>query len=304
MRLMILVLAGAVGLMGCGGPRAGGEPELLFTVVGRTEGIVFDRDGNGYISHGPDITRFTPGGEHRVWLTTGAPNGHKILPDGTHLVCDDSRGQVLHIAPDGKLLPPAAAECDGKKLRGPNDLTLDGRGGFYFTDPGGSDKDHPTGTVHHVDAAGKVCLVAQGLQYPNGILLLPGGKTLLVAESMTRRILRYNLDSPGKAGPPTVFAVCPAADKTAGQVEDLPDGMSRDSHGNIYVAQWGMRQVQVFDPRGNLIARLPGGNLMTTNVAFRPGSNDLYLTGGLDPSIKQGGLYRLKMNVHGARAAD
>ena len=100
---------------------------------------VFDHEGNGYISWGKSITQFTLDGKHDVWAETGAPNGHKVLADGTHLVCDASQHAVLHLAADGKLLEPASKECDGKPLRGPNDLTLDtANGGFYFSDPGGS----------------------------------------------------------------------------------------------------------------------------------------------------------------------
>ena len=83
------------------------------------EGVCFDHEGNGYISWGKTITRFTLDGKHAVWAETGAPNGHKILADGTHLVCDASQHAVLHLAADGKLLEPASKECDGKPLRGP-----------------------------------------------------------------------------------------------------------------------------------------------------------------------------------------
>src|SRR5208282_4828629 len=135
----------------------------LFEVPNYCEGIVFDHAGNGYISHGKVITKFTPDGKHAVWAEIGEPNGHKILADGTHLVCDASHHAVLKIDAGGKIVGKASAECDGKALRGPNDLTLDQKnGGFYFTDPGGSDDKKLIGTVHYVDAKGKTHLVAEG----------------------------------------------------------------------------------------------------------------------------------------------
>src|SRR5687768_8286384 len=63
-------------------------PVKLFTVPEYTEGVVFDRDGVGYISSRKFVYRFTLDGKREVWAETGAANGHKILPDGSHLLCD------------------------------------------------------------------------------------------------------------------------------------------------------------------------------------------------------------------------
>ena len=156
--------------------------EEICRVPSYCEGVVFDREGFAYISWGRFISRIGPDGKPANWAETGAPNGHKILADGTHLVCDASQHAVLHLDANGKVLGKAASECDGKPLRGPNDLTLDPKGGFYFTDPGGSGKDKPIGTIHHVDRGGKVTLCASGLAFPNGIVLRPGGKKLLAGE--------------------------------------------------------------------------------------------------------------------------
>src|SRR5687768_9698189 len=112
----------------------------LFEVPNYCEGVVFDHQGFGYISHGRVITRFTADGKHKGWAVTGAPNGHKVLADGTHLVCDASQHAVLRLDAEGNILGKASAQCGGKPLRGPNDLSLDtANRGFYFTDPGGSD---------------------------------------------------------------------------------------------------------------------------------------------------------------------
>ena len=55
----------------------------------------------------------------------------------------------------------------------------------------------------------------------------------------------------------------PAKDEAAGQVDNQPDGMCLDRAGNLYVAHFGMKQVQVLDPTGKLVARYDGGNLTT-----------------------------------------
>jgi len=275
--------------------------EKMFVVTNYCEGVVFDHAGLGYISHGKWITQFTPDGHHNVWAETGAPNGHKVLADGTHLVCDASQHGVLKLSAEGKLLGFASQECAGEKLRGPNDLTLDTpHNGFYFSDPGGSGIEKLIGTVHYVDAAGKTTLVDSGLAFPNGIVLTPNGKTLYLAESQKNRVLVYDVQGPGKVANKRTFAELPKKDEALGQIDNQPDGMCLDAAGNLYIAHYGMKQVQVLNPDGKLIARLPGGNLTTSNVGFSgPKMDQLYVTGGLAEERGWGGLFRLDLGRAG-----
>jgi gluconolactonase len=255
-----------------------------------SEGVVVDHEGNLYFSHEKVVTRVAPDGKASTWAETGAPNGHKVLADGTHLICDASRHAVLHLDAAGKELTPASTTSDGRPLRGPNDLTLDpSSGGVYFTDPASSDDRRPDGTVHYIDPQGVTHTVAQGLAFPNGIVIRPGGKELLVGESKHNRILAFPVLSPGKLGEPRVLINLPA--KGPGQIDNQPDGIALDAEGNLYVAHYGMRQVQVVSPEGRLIRRYPGGNLTTSNVAFAgPNMDRLYVTGG-----EPGALFRLDL---------
>ena len=135
--------------------------------------------------------------------------------------------------------------------------------------------------------------MASGLAFPNGIVLRPGGKELLVGESQQNRILAYPVLAPGKLGEPKVLVQLPA--KGPGQTDNQPDGMALDASGNLFVAHYGMRQVQVVSPQGEVIRRYPGGNLTTSNVAFAgPNLDQLYVTGG-----EPGALFRLDLGVKG-----
>ncbi|NEQ28793.1 MAG: SMP-30/gluconolactonase/LRE family protein, partial [Microcoleus sp. SIO2G3] len=53
-----------------------------------TEGVVFDAQGNLYFSETKPgrISVLTPTGDCRIWAQVEGANGHKILPDGTHIV--------------------------------------------------------------------------------------------------------------------------------------------------------------------------------------------------------------------------
>jgi gluconolactonase len=270
------------------------KPVEVVRVPNYCEGIVFDHEGYGYISQGKFIMRVGRDGKAEQWAETGSPNGHKVLADGTHLICEATQHAVLHLDVNGKTIGKAASECDGKPLRAPNDLTLDPQGGFYFTDPGESDEKKPDGVVHYVDAKGKTHLVAQGLAFSNGIVLRPGGKQLLVGESKQNRILVYDVLSPGKLGPVKVFANLPS--KQGEQIDNQPDGMCLDAEGNLYVAHYGMRRVQVLSLQGKLIRSYQAGNLSATNVAFGgPNMNQLYVTGALGGEPSEGALFRLDL---------
>jgi gluconolactonase len=272
----------------------------VFRVPAYCEGVVFDHAGNGYVSWAKSITKFSLDGKNSVWAETGAPNGHKILADGTHLVCDASHHAVLHLSADGKMLEHAAQEFDGRPLLGPNDLTLDtASGGFYFSDPGGSGRDNLIGRVHYVDKAGKVHLVDKGLAYPNGIVLSPDGKKLYLAESQLNRVLVYEVTAPGKVGKRMVFAKLP--DHPSGDyMRAQPDGMCLDAAGNLYVAHYGMKKVEVLNPAGKLIRQYDGGNTTTSNVAFGgPKHDQLFITGGIEKEAGEGGLFRIDLGAKG-----
>ena len=303
-----VVFASSVLLRGADAPEpAKGDvrPVRLFTLPQYTEGIVFDRDGRGYVSHGKSISRFTLDGKHEIWAETGGPNGHRILADGTHLVCDRSHKAVLRLSENGKRLSAAAGAFEGKRLMGPNDLALDpANNGFYFTDPETSDLNNRIGAVYYVDktdGTGTVRRVDAGLAYPNGVVLTPDGRRLYVAETLTNQVHVYDVGGPGEVGVRRLFAELPKADPALGQTNNFPDGMCLDAAGNLYVAHFGMRRVQVLDPEGRLIASHESGNLTTSNVAFGgPALDQLFVTGALGGlGESEGAVFRLDLGVKG-----
>jgi gluconolactonase len=256
-----------------------------------SEGPVFDYEGNFFFSHGSSVTRIAPDGSRAVWARAEGANGHKVLPDGTHLLC--ATGAVLRLSPQGELVGRASSECNGVPLRAPNDLALDRQGGFYFTDPGGS-RDAPIGTVHYVDSGGKTHLAAGGMRVPNGLVLSLNGKILYVSETVPNRIVKFPVLSGGKLGVLEEFAVLPS--RAGRQAE--PDGLAIDTMGNLYVAHLGMKCVQVLSPDGVLRASLPAGNYDASNLAFGGSSrNQLYITGSIGHRSKAPGrVFRLDLS--------
>lgn len=263
-----------------------------------SEGPVFDKEGNLYVSHDRFISVISPDGRVEVWGEGRDPSGHKILADGSHIVCDFD---LVRFDSAGKFLEPAAIDCGGQPLRRTNDLTLDSLGGVYFTDSGlasaGALEDEK-GKLCYLDSEGSTRLVAEELGFPNGVILTPDGGTLLVGESMPgrNRILHFPVISPGEVGASKVFAKLPPApdDRFVS-----PDGMAFDRDGRLYVTHYGMGLIHVFERDGTLFRSLPAGNLAVSNLAFGGAEmNQLYVTGSedsFDPTLP-GVVYRLDLH--------
>jgi|GEM_PF-737933 len=247
------------------------------------EGVVFDREGRLYVSDPFDnaILRIAASGESSVWARVNMPNGHKVRPDGTHIVLEqgESGGAVAFLDASGRVLRRITADEQGRPLRFPNDVTLDGaNGGFYFTDPGPFMGGQP-GRIFYVNAQGEIRTVSEGqVDFPNGIVLRPDGQSLLVAESLQNRVLAFRVVGPGRLSAPRPFADLPSQPNPWTNGEAEPDGMALDRAGNLYVAHFGAGVVRVFDPQGRLLGTLGSGASSITNLAFGGAAmNELYL---------------------------
>lgn len=249
-----------------------------------TEGPGIDKAGNLYFTTitGGKIMRLRQEGIPETWAVCGYPNGQRLLANGDHLVCDCKTGEVLRFDPKGwQIKIEAGGKIDGQPVKLPNDLAVDEAYGFYFTDSTRHD-----GKIFYAGFDGDKKLIAQGLDYPNGIVLTPDKKMLLVAESYKNRILLIRLEDVGVAwGKPEVFAVLPQNPRpldpsNLAQTGNLPDGLALDLQGNLWVAHYGMQALQVVSPSGELITSIDTGIPATSNLCFFPDYKNLIVTGG------------------------
>jgi len=249
------------------------------------EGPSFDRNG---VLHFVDwdacsVYRLDQAGHLTEFVNTGGvPTGSKFHKNGNLYVADGDLG-ILIIEPHGKMYV-AASQWNGQKFRGPNDLVFAPNGDLYFTDPKGSDPEHPIGNVFILRQSGEVELFAGGFQFPNGAVLSDDGRTLYVAETFPNHILAFELDAQGYEKSRRVFA------KLEGGIG--PDGMAFGEDGNLYAAHFGKGVVSVIDPQGQVFAELELGSKNPTNVAFWDG--DLYVT-----EVQRGQVLRLSLGVEG-----
>jgi sugar lactone lactonase YvrE len=204
------------------------EPEVLM------EGIVFGEsprwhDGQLWFCDwgAHQVIALDPGGSHEVVVTVASfPMCIDFLPDGRLLVVDSPRRRLLRRESDGSLAQHADLARVSKKPW--NDIVADDRGNAYvnsigFDFPGG---EFAPGLVVLVTPDGSTGQVADGLAFPNGMAITPGGGTLIVAESYGSRLTAYDIGSDG-LGNRRVWADTPG---------DHPDGICLDAEGAAWYA--------------------------------------------------------------------
>ena len=196
-------------------------------------------------------------------------------PDGNLWVCLYSGLQVIHITRQGGLLERIDG-FQGQAFKGPNDLVLDGRGGFYFTDSGDYGDDwvsgRAAGAVYYYTPSGELMRVADDLCFPNGIALDSSGRNLFVNEHRQNRTWRYIIRPDGSLGAGAVFANLDGDCLLEAEFcyELGPDGMEFDRQGRLWIAHYGGGKLIALDANGERdnMVHLPHGR-KPTNLDFR-----------------------------------
>jgi gluconolactonase len=213
------------------------------------------------------------------------PNGLVLSHDGKLLICQHGDRRVAMM--DAPLNAPLtrfvtiAGAYDGKRLNSPNDLFLAKNGDLYFTDPsygferGDRDpkKELAYQGVYKLDKAGKITLLIDSIESPNGIGIMPDGKTLLVSNSDNRKKVwyRYDITSSGTLSNATIFYNA-SSEKAAG----LCDGFKIDNKGNIFAA--GPGGIWIFTKTGELIGKIKINGVTASNCALTPDGSTIYIT--------------------------
>jgi sugar lactone lactonase YvrE len=184
-------------------------------------------DGRLWFAHwgAGEIVAVDPGGVSAVVGDGPAGVGWSIgwLPDGRLLVTGE--GLMRHEA-DGSMVQHA----DLHALSGDwNEIVVDGRRSIYLNgrcdfEPGGGD---PPGIIALVTPDGSVRQVADGIAFPNGMVVTPDNSTLIIAESFAGRLTAFDITDDGSLSNRRVWA-----DLGGG----APDGICLDGEGAVWYA--------------------------------------------------------------------
>jgi len=135
------------------------------------------------------------------------------------------------------------------------------------------DESEPLGELYRLDAGGVLTTVVKGVTVSNGLAWSPDGSRMYYADSPMRRIDMFDYDpATGEAFQRRVFADLSAFD-------GVPDGLTVDADGCVWVAIWGGGVLRRFAPDAALDAVLQVPVSQPTSCAFGgPGMADLYIT--------------------------
>ena len=170
------------------------------------------------------------------------PAGLGFLPDGRMLIVSMRDRKVLRREADGSLVVHSdlSALAPGHL----NDMLVDGSGrawvgNFGFDLMGGAPARATVLICVEPDGTAKVA--TENLGFPNGTVLTPDGRTLIVAESLMNRLSSFNVagSSLGERRTWAAFGDPPASTNVGeilAQVEVAPDGICLDAEGAVWIA--------------------------------------------------------------------
>ncbi len=209
------------------------DGRLWFAHWGAEEIVAVDLEGNSeVVGHGP------PGlGWSIDWL-----------PDGRLLV---TGRELMRREPDGSMV--RHADLTAITPYGWNEIVVDGRGNIYVNSlcfDFGAGEAPKAGIIALVTPDGSARQVADGIEFPNGMVVTPDNSTLIVAESFAGRLTAFDIETDGGLSNRRVWAAGVG-----------PDGICIDAEGAVWTSSSDTRTHTGLDesPEGTCIRVREGG---------------------------------------------
>lgn len=220
---------------------------------------------------------------------TNTANGMALDGEGRLVICE--QGTRSEHAAIGRIDPATGRhetlvdEWGGLRLNSPNDVVVARDGAIWFTDPSyghlqGFRPEPQVGDfVYRYDpGSGRIAVVADGFDKPNGLAFSPDESVLYVTDSGANQAegsyhpnRPHHIQAFDVAGGRRLINRRLLAVTTPG----FPDGIKVDTDGRVYASSFS--GVQVFTPEGDLIGEIgvPGA----VNFTFGgPDRNVLFIT--------------------------
>jgi sugar lactone lactonase YvrE len=198
--------------------------------------------------HAHEVIKVAINGDHQVMARVSQqPSGLGWLPDQRMVVVSmldrkllvDNAGELSEYADLHSL---ASYHC--------NDMVIDAEGRCYVGNFGfdltAGASPEPAELIM-VAPTGATTVVADDLRFPNGTVITPDGKTLIIAESMAARLTAFDINQDGTLSNRRLWAKMEGA---------IPDGICLDEDMGIWVAS----------PVSNECIRLTEGGTITDRI--------------------------------------
>ncbi|MBI3214374.1 MAG: SMP-30/gluconolactonase/LRE family protein [Mycobacterium sp.] len=172
-----------------------------------------------------------------------APAGLGFRPDGTLLIVSTEHRTLLSYDGD------AVTELADLSALAPaplGDLVVDDTGRAYVGSQARAD-----GVIIRVDPDGAAAVVADRLDFPNGMVITPDGTRLIVAESVGRRLTQFTITGHGALTDRRVFA---------DGLDGPPDGIALDAAGGVWTSMTLAAQFERIIDGGEVTDRIDVGD--------------------------------------------
>jgi sugar lactone lactonase YvrE len=209
------------------------DNRLFFSDMGSKQVLSVDLDGK----------------VEEIAVVEARPSGIGWLPDGRMIVVSMNDKRVVRQEPDGTLV--THADISSLAVAPCNDMVVDGRGNAYVGNPGYDMRNPPqplpSAQVVLVRADGTAQIVDDQVRFPNGSVVTDDNRTLIIGETMGRRLTAWDIEQDGTLSNRRTFADVPGR---------APDGIALDTEGAIWMA----------DAEGNACVRVLEGGEITDVV--------------------------------------
>lgn len=226
------------------------------------EGLLWFSDMLGEAVHTADMR----GSLTTLPLPGRSPSGLGFRPDGSLLIASTEDRQVLRY--DGETVVPIA---DLAHLTPANlgDMVVDHAGRAYL-----GCQAFSGGAIIRLDPDNTAAVVAENLDFPNGMVITPDRKTLIVAESTARRLTAFTIDANGGLGDRRVFA---------DGLDGPPDGIALDAEGGVWASMTLAHQFERITEGGAVTDRIDMGERVPIACALGgPSRRTLFLLSSTD----------------------
>ncbi len=191
------------------------------------------------------------------------PSGLGWMPDGSLLIVAMRERKLLRWV-DGEL--EEHADLSALASFHCNDMVVDANGRAYVGHFGfdlHNQADFKAAELIAVEPDGSARIVARDMAFPNGTVIAPDGKTLIVGETFAGRLTAFDIDSEGDLSNRRVWAQLPQG--------VVPDGICLDEGMGIWIAS----------PTSNEVLRALEGGEITDRISLDQGAFACML-GGAD----------------------